>query len=81
MQAEILSRTDAVVCHGGYGSIRAALHHGVPVVSIPLGNADDPTRLPGLEAMGAGIVLRDTGSVPGPDLGGRAACPHGTGLP
>ncbi|MEH0822382.1 MULTISPECIES: glycosyltransferase [unclassified Micromonospora] len=64
VEAEILSRTDAVVCHGGYGSIRAALHHGVPVVSIPLGNADDPTRLPGLEAMGAGIVVRDTDPSP-----------------
>lgn len=64
VEAEVLNRTDAVVCHGGYGSIRAALQHGVPVVSIPLGNADDPTRLPGLEAMGAGIVVREADPSP-----------------
>lgn len=56
-EAAVLTRADAVVCHGGYGSILASLRHGVPIVSIPLGNADDPTRVPGLEALGAGIVV------------------------
>jgi UDP:flavonoid glycosyltransferase YjiC (YdhE family) len=57
VEAAVLTRADAVVCHGGYGSILASLRHGVPIVSIPLGNADDPARVPGLEALGAGIVV------------------------
>jgi UDP:flavonoid glycosyltransferase YjiC (YdhE family) len=56
-EAALLTRADAVVCHGGHGSILGALSHGLPIVSIPLGNADDPTRIPGLEALGAGIVV------------------------
>lgn len=56
-EAAVLTRADAVVCHGGYGSILASLRHGLPIVSIPAGNADDPARMPGLEALGAGIVV------------------------
>lgn len=56
-EAAVLTRADAVVCHGGYGSIVASLRHGLPIVAIPLGNADDPARVPGLEALGAGIMV------------------------
>jgi UDP:flavonoid glycosyltransferase YjiC (YdhE family) len=69
VEAQVLSRAAAVLCHGGYGSILAAMRHGLPVVSIPAGNADDPTRLPGLAGMGAGIIVderqRDAATVRG----------------
>jgi UDP:flavonoid glycosyltransferase YjiC (YdhE family) len=57
VEAAVLARSDAVICHGGYGSILAAMRHGLPIVSIPAGNADDPTRLPGIEAMGLALVI------------------------
>ena len=40
-QAEILPRCDAVVSHGGSGSVLGALAHGIPLVLLPIG-ADQP---------------------------------------
>lgn len=59
VEAAVLSRVDAVICHGGYGSIVGALRHGLPIVSIPAGNADDPTRVPALAGLGAAVTVPD----------------------
>lgn len=40
-QSELLPRCDAVVCHGGFNTVFAALSVGVPVVVVPL-SADQP---------------------------------------
>lgn len=53
----VLSRVDAVICHGGYGSLLSALRHGLPIVCLPLGNADDPARVPALAAIGSAVVV------------------------
>jgi UDP:flavonoid glycosyltransferase YjiC (YdhE family) len=60
VEEALLSRVDAVVCHGGYGSLLSAMRHGLPIVSVPLGNADDPTRLPGLATIGSAVVVEHT---------------------
>lgn len=55
-QQELLPRCSAVVCHGGSGTLIAALSLGVPVVLLPMGadqldNADRCTEL------GVGVTL------------------------
>jgi len=35
--ATVLPQCDAVVTHGGHGTVMSALGHGVPVVCIPMG--------------------------------------------
>ena len=37
----LLPHCDAVVCHGGFGTVMAALAHGLPLVIVPL-SADQP---------------------------------------
>lgn len=61
VEHEILSRVDAVVCHGGYGSLLGAMMHGRPSLCVPLGNGDDSMRIAGLERLNAGIVWRPSG--------------------
>lgn len=58
-EAAILDRADAVVCHGGYGTLMAALARGIPVVSVPLGGADNAERAARVEALGVGVVVRE----------------------
>jgi UDP:flavonoid glycosyltransferase YjiC (YdhE family) len=55
-QAEVLPRCAAVVCHGGSGTVLAALAHGVPVVCIPQG-ADQFSNAANVERCGAGLQL------------------------
>ena len=55
-QHEVLGRCDAVVCHGGSGTLIAALSVGVPVVVLPMG-ADQPDNADRCEELGVGIVL------------------------
>jgi MGT family glycosyltransferase len=38
--AELLPRCDAVITHGGYGSVMACLSAGVPMVVLPMGGGD-----------------------------------------
>lgn len=62
-----LSRSAAVVCHGGWGTVIAALAHGLPLVIVPLG-ADNASNAAACERAGVGI------SVPrGFELGASAA--------
>ncbi len=55
-QHEVLGHCDAVVCHGGSGTLIAALSLGVPVVVLPMG-ADQPDNADRCEELGVGIVL------------------------
>ena len=55
-QHEVLCRCDAVACHGGSGTLIAALSVGVPVVVLPMG-ADQPDNADRCEELGVGIVL------------------------
>ena len=48
----------AVVTHGGYGTVVAALIHGVPLCCIPV-TADNPVNVYAVEQAGAGIVVHD----------------------
>jgi hypothetical protein len=56
-QDAVIPRADAVVCHGGYGSVLGALAHGVPVVALPLFADDQWRNARRLEDLGAGIAL------------------------
>ena len=55
-QREVLARATAVVCHGGSGSVIAALAAGLPLVIVPL-FADQPYNARRVAALGAGIDL------------------------
>lgn len=57
-QAEVLTRCAAVVCHGGSGTVLAALAHGLPVVCIPQG-ADQFSNATNVQRAGAGLQLID----------------------
>ena len=54
--AEVLARCDAVVSHGGSGTVTGALAAGLPSVLLPMG-ADQPLNAARCEALGAGIAL------------------------
>ena len=58
-QAEVLPRCSAVVCHGGSGTVLAALAHGVPLLCLPRG-ADQFANGSNLQRAGAGRVLLGT---------------------
>lgn len=55
-QRDVLGRCDAVVCHGGSGTLVAALSLGVPVVVLPMG-ADQPDNADRCEELGVGVSL------------------------
>jgi UDP:flavonoid glycosyltransferase YjiC (YdhE family) len=55
-QHEVLRACQAVVCHGGSGTLVAALSLGVPVVVLPMG-ADQPDNADRCEDLGVGVVL------------------------
>jgi UDP:flavonoid glycosyltransferase YjiC (YdhE family) len=48
-----------VVCHGGSGTLLAALALGIPVVVLPMG-ADQPDNGDRCTALGCGVVLDAT---------------------
>lgn len=66
-QAEVLARASTVVCHGGAGTVLAALTAGRPLVVVPL-FADQPMNADRVAAAGAGLAVP-----PGPDLAERIA--------
>jgi len=55
-QGAILPRCDAVVCHGGSGTLIGALAHGLPMLIIPL-DADQFWSAKRLSALGAAATL------------------------
>ena len=57
-QADVMPHAAAMICHGGSGTVRAALAAGVPVVVVPL-FADQPYNGERVAELGAGITLTD----------------------
>lgn len=55
-QAQVLARCDLAVCHGGSGTMLAALGRGVPVVIVPQG-ADQFRNAPFWARSGAAVVV------------------------
>jgi zeaxanthin glucosyltransferase len=53
---ELMPRLDAVVCHGGLGTVTEALAHGVPLVVAGL-RMDQPTIARQVVGAGAGIAV------------------------
>jgi UDP:flavonoid glycosyltransferase YjiC (YdhE family) len=62
-QALVLPRCDAVVCHGGSGTLVGALAHGLPLVVIPLG-ADQPFNAARCAELGVARVLDPVSATP-----------------
>jgi MGT family glycosyltransferase len=58
-QGALLARCDAVVAHGGYGSLMGALKQGLPVVSVPLAAPDNVGNASRLEQLGAGLAVHE----------------------
>ena len=52
----LLPTVDLVVSHGGFGTVLAAVEHGVPMIVAPLG-ADQHLNAAGVERLGIGIVI------------------------
>jgi UDP:flavonoid glycosyltransferase YjiC (YdhE family) len=55
-QADVLPHAAAMLCHGGFGTVRGALGAGVPMVVVPL-FADQPYNARRVAEIGAGIAL------------------------
>ncbi len=54
---ELAPRLDAVLCHGGTGTVTEALAHAVPLVLAPI-TSDQPITAARVAALGAGIRVR-----------------------
>jgi UDP:flavonoid glycosyltransferase YjiC (YdhE family) len=55
-QSLLFDRCSAVVCHGGHGTVLAAIENGVPLVVVPFG-ADQPINARAIERLGIGRVI------------------------
>lgn len=55
-QSLLFPRCDLVVCHGGWGTVLAALGEGLPLVLLPIG-ADQPQNAARCEALGVGVTV------------------------
>jgi len=55
-QRRVMPHAAAMVCHGGFGTVRMALASGVPMVVLPL-FADQPHNARRIAELGAGIAL------------------------
>ncbi len=55
-QADVMPHAAAMVCHGGFGTVRAGLAAGVPMVALPL-FADQPDNARRVAEIGTGIAL------------------------
>jgi zeaxanthin glucosyltransferase len=82
-QLALLSRVDAVVCHGGHNTVCETLWHGLPLVLAPIRD-DQPIIASQVVDAGAGVRVRFTrvdaprlakaiGTVLDPETGHRAA--------
>jgi UDP:flavonoid glycosyltransferase YjiC (YdhE family) len=56
-QRRVMPHAAAMVCHGGFGTVRMALASGVPMVVLPL-FADQPNNARRIAELGAGIALQ-----------------------
>ena len=55
-QSDVVPHAAAMVCHGGFGTVRGALAAGLPLVVVPL-FADQPYNARRVASLGAGIEL------------------------
>jgi UDP:flavonoid glycosyltransferase YjiC (YdhE family) len=62
-QALVLPHCDAIVSHGGSGSVLGALAHGLPQVLIPMG-ADQPLNAARCEELGLALTLDPVRATP-----------------
>ena len=60
-QADLLPHVQAVLCHGGSGTVLGTLAAGIPMVVLPL-FADQPTNAARVEAVGAGLSVPYAGA-------------------
>jgi UDP:flavonoid glycosyltransferase YjiC (YdhE family) len=58
-QTLLLPSCDAVVHHGGFNSLHAALWHGLPMVLVPLGAGDQIWNARRCHELGAGVVVEE----------------------
>jgi MGT family glycosyltransferase len=65
-QLALLSRVDAVLCHGGHNTTCEALAHGLPLAIAPIKD-DQPIVADQVVAAGAGVRLK-YGRVQAPEL-------------
>ena len=56
-QSLLFPLCSAVICHGGYGTLLAAIEHGIPLVIVPFG-ADQPINARSVERLGLGQIIR-----------------------
>lgn len=56
-QSLLFPRCSVVICHGGYGTLLAAVEHGVPLVIVPFG-ADQHINARSVERLGIGRVIK-----------------------
>ena len=68
-QSEVFPHVEAVLCHGGSGSVVGALSAGLPLVVTPIG-ADQPDNAEAVEVVGAGIAIHT------PDAEGMSVALH-----
>ena len=61
-QADVMPHAAAMVCHGGFGTVRAGLEAGLPLAVLPL-FADQPDNARRVAELGAGIALDDPSGV------------------
>ena len=54
----LMPKVDVMVCHGGMGSVAAALAAGVPMVCIPI-SRDQPLNANRAAQLGAAVVIND----------------------
>ncbi len=55
-QSLLFPRCAAIVCHGGFGTMLAAIERGVPLLVVPFG-ADQPINARSIERLGIGLVI------------------------
>jgi UDP:flavonoid glycosyltransferase YjiC (YdhE family) len=55
-QSLLFPKCSVVASHGGYGTVLAAIEHGVPMIVVPFG-ADQPINARSVERLGLGHVI------------------------
>ena len=62
-QSLLFPRCSVVVSHGGYGTVLAAIEHGIPMIVVPFG-ADQPINARSVERLGLGQVIDEEDLTP-----------------
>src|SRR5439155_4645874 len=55
-QGVLFPNCSVVLCHGGYGTVLAAIEHGIPMIVVPFG-ADQPINARSVQRLGLGHVI------------------------